>query len=84
MIFSNNTEKYSFLKGDWPLTEISSDGNTIYMGRPSRHDAEKTDPCWFIKRITIVTENGSKIYTTQYSDDNVAWSERYGLTYKYC
>ena len=29
MNFTNNTEKYSFLKGDWPKVEVSADGNII-------------------------------------------------------
>ena len=84
MNFINNTEKYSFLKGDWPRVEVSADGNTIYMGRPSHPDAELTDNCWFIKKITITKEGDSQIIITKYSEDNVAWSDRYGLTYKYC
>lgn len=87
MIFPNNTEKYSFLKGDWSLTEISSDGNTIYMGRPSRHDAEKTDPCWFIKRITISqTEEGGQLIKTEVAvgeNWKNSWEDRTSLTYKY-
>lgn len=84
MNFINNTEKYSFLKGDWPMVEVFADGNTIYMGRPSHPDAKSTDKCWFIKKITITKEGTSQIITTQYSEDNVAWRARYSLTYKYC
>lgn len=85
MNFINNTEKYSFLKGDWPMVEVSADGNTIYMGRPSHPDAADDDRCWFIKRIVIETDSsGNQIIETMCSDNNGGWRSRHSLTYKYC
>ena len=85
MKFANNTEKYAFLKADWPKVEVSADGNTIYMGRPSHPDAEDSDLCWFIKRIVIETDfSGNQIIETKCSDKNSSWSRRYSLIYQYC
>ena len=84
MKFINNTEKYSYLKGDWPLVDISSDGKTIYMGKTNRPDAADDDNCWFIKLVTFtIGDEGNQIITTKFSDPNMRWSERHSLTYKY-
>ena len=80
----NNIEKYAFEKSDWQLVEILGCGSEIFMGRPSRPDAEKSDPCWFIKRVIIDDPlSPDKIIETKYSDENVRWSDRFRLTYKY-
>lgn len=82
--FANNIEKFAFLKADWPMVEVSADGNTIYMGRPSRPDAVESDKCWLIKKVVITEKPDAQIIQTTVSDNNVAWVDRHSLTYKYC
>ena len=53
MNFGNNIEKMAFEKGEWPVVEISPDGNTIYMGRPPHSHARFDEPGWIIKKICI-------------------------------
>lgn len=85
MIFPNNTEKYSFQKGEWPQIDISASGNIIYQGRPSEPNAKTSQPCWIIKRTEVRTyTDGSQNITIAYSEPNVRWTERASLTYKYC
>ena len=64
MNFGNNIEKMAFEKGEWPLVEISPDGNTIYMGRPPHSDALPDEPGWIIKRIEILQDIPKPGYQT--------------------
>ena len=83
--FANNIEKFAFLKADWPMVEVSADGNTIYMGRPSRPDAVESDKSWFIKRVVMKTDDsGNQIYETMCSDNHATWENRHSLKYQYC
>ena len=65
---------------EWSKIDISSDGNTIYQGRPSRPMAKEDEPVWFIKKTTI-KDNGKTVenrYTLDYSNK---WTERATLNY---
>ena len=64
MNFGNNIEKMAFEKGEWPVVEISPDGNTIYMGRPPHGSASVEDPGWIIKRIDILQDRPRPGYQT--------------------
>lgn len=85
MNFGNNIEAMGFEKSGWVVTEVSADGNTIYMGKPSEPEADKNSPKWLVKRVTITVnpETGAQEITTEYSEKHVVWNERESLTYKF-
>ena len=84
MRFGNNMESMGFEKSGWSVVETSSDGNTIYMGKPGTPEAAEDEPVWMIKRVLISTSpDGSQTFITEYSQPRVRWSERHSLTYKF-
>ena len=85
MNFANNTERTSFLKGEWPLVEMSPSGDVIYMGKPSVQDAAEDSQTWFVKKITITsTDDGGTLVKTEYAQPYglCSWSDRKTLEYK--
>lgn len=87
MNFGNNIEIMAFEKGEWPVVEISADGNTIYMGRPPHSDASYDEPGWIIKSINIKQNKlgpGCQTIVTGYARDprnRVCWDYRYSYEY---
>lgn len=87
MNFGNNIEKMAFEKGEWPVVEISRDGNTIYMGRPPHSLARADEPGWIIKRIDIlqdIPKPGCQTIHTMYARDLkniVCWDFRHDYEY---
>ena len=77
----------AFEKGEWPLVEISPDGNTIYMGRPPHSNARPDEPGWVIKRMAILQDTprpGYQVIHTLYARDTrniVCWDYRHDYEY---
>ena len=89
MHIGNNIEKFGFDKSGWQLTEVSADGNTIYMGKTNIATALPEHHAWFIKRVTIsATEEGGQLIKEEIAvgpNDQWehSWDERASLTYRY-
>lgn len=87
MNFGNNIEKMAFEKGEWPVVEILSGGNVIFMGRPPRSYARSDEPGWIIKRIDIlqdIPKPGCQTIHTTYARDprnRVCWDSRHIYEY---
>ena len=85
----NNIERYAFDKSGWQLTEVSADGNTIYMGKTNVATALPEHHAWYIKRVTITaTADGGKLIKEEIAvgpNDKWehSWDERASLTYRY-
>lgn len=85
----NNIERYAFDKSGWQLTEVSADGNTIYMGKTNVATALPEHHAWYIKRVTITaTPDGGQLIKEEIAvgpNDQWehSWDERASLTYRY-
>lgn len=85
----NNIERYAFDKSGWQLTEVSADGNTIYMGKTNVATALPEHHAWYIKRVTITaTPAGGQLIKEEIAvgpNDQWehSWEERASLTYRY-
>ena len=85
----NNIEKYAFDKSGWQLTEVSADGNTIYMGKTNNATALPEHHAWYIKRVTITaTADGGQLIKEEIAvGPNDPWEHRWDdrarLTYRY-
>ena len=82
---ANLMEAMAYDKTGWSLIEESSDGSTIYMGKPLTPDADPRDPLWAIKKITRRTDiNGNRVTEIRRSSGNRhKWSEKESLIYLY-
>ena len=85
----NNIERYAFDKSGWQLTEVSADGNTIYMGKTNVATALPEHHAWYIKRVTITaTPDGGQLIKEEIAvgpNDKWehSWDDRASLTYRY-
>ena len=85
----NNIERYAFDKSGWQLTEVSADGNTIYMGKTNVATALPEHHAWYIKRVTITaTTDGGQLIKEEIAvgpNDKWehSWDDRASLTYRY-
>lgn len=85
----NNIERYAFDKSGWQLTEVSADGNTIYMGKTNVATALPEHHAWYIKRVTITaTADGGQLIKEEIAvgpNDKWehSWDDRASLTYRY-
>ena len=82
---ANLMEAMAYDKTGWSLIEESSDGSTIYMGKPLTPDAQPADPLWAIKKITRRTDiNGNRVTEIRHAIGNRhVWSEKESLIYLY-
>lgn len=81
---ANNIEAMGFEKSGWSLIE-ETDGQPriIYMGKPTNPDAETSDKCWVIRKITITENSESRLTETKKAEGYNSWDDRKDLDYKY-